>query len=108
MYPCVPIDRYLAHEAIEGLPSALGLIFPPDLTEEDFEELLVIKELTTPIPLIALFSTPFPKILLSSLTKLACFGIEVLRLEGNFSLLQIQEIHNYIEEHRLGMSVVLQ
>ncbi len=102
IYPIIPLDRYLAHAAMESFPPALGLIIPEILTEEALEEIAIIKELTTPIPLIALISLPIsPAFLLS----LACFGIERIRLEG-VSLLALQEIRSHIDEHRLGMVLI--
>ena len=101
-YPFIPLNRTLAHAAMARFPKALGLIIPEILTEEHLEELAIIKELTTPVPLIALISLPFS---LPMLTSLACFGIEGVRLKG-VSLLALREIRSHIDQHRLGMILI--
>ncbi|MBS0585018.1 MAG: hypothetical protein JSR76_01800 [Verrucomicrobia bacterium] len=105
MYPCISIDRYLAHEAMQTTPSAIGLFFPLVPTEKDFEELEIIKELTTPIPLIALFSFPSPEIL-SLLTSLACFGVEGIRLDS-YAYSHVRAIRTHIDTNRLGMTLIV-
>ncbi len=100
----IVFDEDIAYEVASGSSSALEVILPEFLDESVWERLMVIKELTYPLPIIVAFSPTWLEVGLETvLTRLAASFVSGVSLKKSFNnpcLFQINRAHN------LGLSII--
>ena len=100
----IVFDEEIAHKVAATALCALELTLPETLDEAAWEKLLVIKELTYPLPLIVAFSPSWLELGLEEvLTRLATSFVSGISLKKSFDKTLLSQINR---THNLGLSLI--
>jgi hypothetical protein len=100
----ISFDENEALEAAKNTTSALEISLPEPLNEDVWERLLVIKELSYPVPIVVVFSPAWLESNLEAiLIRLAAsnvFGISLKKVFDDTFLCRVNRVNN------LGLSII--
>lgn len=100
----ISFDENEALEASKTSCSALEIVLPEPLNEEVWERLLVIKELSYPLPLLVVFSDAWMQTNLEDiLTRLANGGVSGIVLKNPIDTRFLQQVNRI---NNLGLSII--
>ncbi len=101
----IHFDEDIAYEVARVSASAIEITLPEHLDESVWEKLLVIKEVTYPLPIIVTFSPTWIDIGLESvLDRLAASFVSGISLKKSFYRPILSQIN---QAHNLGLSIIL-
>ena len=100
----IDFDEENAYEVASTSPSALEITLPEHLDESVWERLMVIKELTYPLPIIVTFSPSWLDSGLEKiLTRLAASFVSGVSLKESIDKPLLSQINR---AHNLGLSII--